>query len=167
LNEIITTLMMNYVAINATSWLVKGPAKDPSVVPPQTRLIPPDARLPDLFGSGVHVGFLAGVVAAVAVALVFRSTVAGFRLDTLGRSRRVAVHAGMPVDRLVFGALLTSGAFAGLAGANDVLGVKGTLPGQLEPSLRVRRVCPCRARPARWSVVGAVRLAARAAGSRG
>ena len=134
LNEIITTLMMNYVAINATSWLVKGPAKDPSVVPPQTRLIPPDARLPDLFGSGVHVGFMAGVVAAVAVALVFRSTVAGFRLDTLGRSRRVAVHAGMPVDRLVFGALLTSGAFAGLAGANDVLGVKGLFQGNWNPA---------------------------------
>ena len=48
LNEIITTLMMNYVALNVTSWLVKGPVKDPDVVPPQTRLIPQGMRLPDI-----------------------------------------------------------------------------------------------------------------------
>ena len=133
-NEIITTLMMNYVAINLTSWLVKGPAKDPAVVPPQTRLIPPAARLPDLFGSGVHLGFLVGIVGAIGVAVLFRITVAGFRLDTLGRNRRAAVHAGMPIDRLAVGALLASGALAGLAGANDVLGVKGLFQGNWNPA---------------------------------
>jgi simple sugar transport system permease protein len=133
-NEIITTLMMNYVAINLTSWLVKGPAKDPAVVPPQTRLIPPAARLPDLFGSGVHLGFLVGIVGAIGVAVLFRVTVAGFRLDTLGRNRRAAVHAGMPIDRLAVGALLASGALAGLAGANDVLGVKGLFQGNWNPA---------------------------------
>ncbi|MDP9363623.1 MAG: ABC transporter permease, partial [Chloroflexota bacterium] len=133
LNEVITTLMMNYAAINATAWLVKGPVKDPAVVPPQTRLIPQEARLPDLFGSGVHVGLIVGLIVAGLVALLFRSTVLGFMLDVVGKNRRAAVHAGMPVGRLTMLALLLSGGFAGLAGANDVLGVKGMFQGNWNP----------------------------------
>ena len=67
LNEIITTLMMNYVALNVTSWLVKGPVKDPDVVPPQTRLIPHEMRLPDIPGTGIHIGLLVGLVVVVLV----------------------------------------------------------------------------------------------------
>jgi simple sugar transport system permease protein len=133
LNEIITTLMMNYVALNVTSWLVKGPVKDPAVVPPQTRLIPKDARLPDLFGSGVHVGIVVGLLVALLVAALFRYTVLGFRLDVLGKNRFAAIHAGMPVGRLTMLALLLSGGFAGLAGANDILGVKGLFQGNWDP----------------------------------
>ncbi|MBA3413723.1 MAG: ABC transporter permease [Chloroflexia bacterium] len=133
LNEIITTLMMNYVAINVTAWLVKGPVKDPAVVPPQTTLIPPENRLPDLFGSGVHIGLIVGLVVAALVAVLFRSTVLGFMLDVVGKNRQAAVHAGMPVGRLTILALLLSGGFAGLAGANDVLGVKGLFQGNWNP----------------------------------
>jgi simple sugar transport system permease protein len=134
LNEIITTLMMNYVALNVTSWLVKGPVKDPAVVPPQTRLIPPEARLPELFGSGVHVGLVVGLLVALLVAVLFRYTVLGFRLDVLGKNRFAAVHAGMPVGRLTMLALLLSGGLAGLAGANDILGVKGLFQGNWDPA---------------------------------
>ena len=134
LNEVITTLMMNYVAINVTAWLVKGPAKDPTVVPPQTRLIPQEARLPDLFGSGVHVGLIAGLVVAGLVALLFRSTVLGFMLDVVGKNGRAAVHAGKPVGRLTMLPLLLSGGFAGLVGAKDVLGVKLLFQGYCNPS---------------------------------
>lgn len=133
LNEIITTLMMNYVALNVTSWLVKGPVKDPNVVPPQTRLIPKELRLPSLGDSGVHIGLLAGLLAAILVWLLFRNTVLGFMLDVLGRNRQAALHAGMPVGRLTLIALLASGAMAGLAGANDILGVKGLFQGNWNP----------------------------------
>ncbi len=133
LNEIITTLMMNYVALNVTSWLVKGPVKDPSVVPPQTRLIPTEARLPDIPGTDVHIGLVAGLVLALLVALLFRSTVPGYRFDVLGKNRLAAIHAGMPVGRLTALALLLSGGFAGLAGANDILGVKGLFQGNWNP----------------------------------
>jgi ABC-type uncharacterized transport system permease subunit len=133
LNEIITTLMMNYVALNVTSWLVKGPVKDPDVVPPQTRLIPREMRLPDIAGTGVHVGLLVGLVVVVLVAILFRHTVIGFMLDVVGRNRQAAIHAGMPVNRLILVALLASGAFAGLAGANDILGVKGLFQGNWNP----------------------------------
>ncbi len=133
LNEIITTIMMNYVAIYTTSWLVKGPFKDPNVVPPQTVLIPKEDRLPFIPSSRVHVGLLAGVVAVLLVAFLFRRTVLGFRLRTLGQSLKAAVHAGMPVGRLTVLALLLSGGFAGLAGANHVLGVRGLFQGEGNP----------------------------------
>ena len=133
LNEIITTLMMNYVALNVTSWLVKGPVKDPDVVPPQTRLIPREMRLPDIAGTGIHVGLLAGLVVVVLVTILFRHTVIGFMLDVVGRNRLAAIHAGMPVNRLTLVALLASGALAGLAGANDILGVKGLFQGNWNP----------------------------------
>ena len=133
LNEIITTLMMNYVALNVTAWLVKGPVKDPAVVPPQTRLIPLEDRLPQIGGSGVHIGLIVGLLSALAVGFLFRRTVPGFMFDVLGRNRAAAVHAGMPVNRLTLAALLVSGAFAGLAGANDILGVKGLFQGNWNP----------------------------------
>ena len=133
LNEIITTLMMNYVALNVTSWLVKGPVKDPDVVPPQTRLIPREMRLPDIAGTGIHVGLLVGLVTILIVTILFRHTVIGFMLDVVGRNRLAALHAGMPVNRLTLVALLASGALAGLAGANDILGVKGLFQGNWNP----------------------------------
>ena len=133
LNEIITTLMMYYVALNVTAWLVKGPVKDPSVVPPQTRLIPAGARLPDIPGTDVHIGLVGGLVVALLVALLFRATVPGYRFDVLGKNRLAAIHAGMPVGRLTALALLLSGGFAGLAGANDILGVKGLFQGNWNP----------------------------------
>jgi simple sugar transport system permease protein len=133
LNEIITTLMMNYVALNVTSWLVKGPVKDPDVVPPQTVLIPKELRLPPIPGTTVHIGLLVGLAVVVLVTVLFRYTVLGFMLDIVGRNRQAAVHAGMPVNRLTLIALLASGATAGLAGANDILGVKGLFQGNWNP----------------------------------
>jgi len=133
LNEIITTLMMNYVAFNATSWLVKGPLKDPERVAPETASIPRGLRLPAIPGTEVHVGVLAGLALVVVVAVLFRATVPGFMLDVLGRNRRAALHAGMPVATLTVGALLASGAAAGLAGANDVLGVQGVFKANWDP----------------------------------
>ena len=68
-----------------------------------------------------------------AVAALFRYTVYGFEFDVLGRNRFAAIHAGLPVGRLGAAALLASGAFAGLAGANDILGVKGLFQGNWNP----------------------------------
>jgi general nucleoside transport system permease protein len=133
LNEIITTLMMNYVAINITSWLVKGPFKDESVVNPQTKLIPVAHRFTDIPGTDIHIGLLLGLVIVVAVAVLFRSTVPGFMFTMMGLSRRASLHAGMPVNRLTVAALIVSGGFAGLAGANDVLGVRGLFLGNWDP----------------------------------
>lgn len=133
LNEIITTLMMNYVALNVTGWLVKGPVKDPERVAPETTLIPRELRLPSIPGTDVHVGLIVGAIVVILVAVLFRSTVPGYMLTVLGRNRRAAIHAGMPVGLLTVIALLLSGGFAGLAGANDVLGVHGNFKANWDP----------------------------------
>lgn len=133
LNEIITTLMMNYVAINITSWLVKGPARDQTLVAPQTRQIPFQKWLPHIPGTEVHIGLIAGLVVVLLMAILVRSTVLGFMLTVLGRSPRAALHARLPVGRLTALALLVSGGCAGLAGANDVLGIQGLFKGNWNP----------------------------------
>ncbi len=133
LNEIITTIMMNYVAVYLTSWLVKGPFKDPQVVPPQTAVVPEAFRLPPIPFTPVHIGLLVGLIAVLVVYLLFRNTTFGFKLWVLGQNPRTAIHAGMRVSRLTVLALLLSAGFAGLAGANDVLGVKGMFQGEWNP----------------------------------
>jgi simple sugar transport system permease protein len=133
LNEIITTLMLNYLAFNVTAWLVKGPARDASVVAPQTRVVPVADRLPDIPGTDVHIGLLFGLIAVAVVAVLFRRTVPGYRFDVLGHNRRAALYAGYPVKRMTAVALLASGAMAGLAGASDVLGVHGVFKGNWNP----------------------------------
>lgn len=133
LNEIITTLMLNYLAINFTAWLVKGPAKDSNVVAPQTRKVDVADRLPDIPGTDIHIGLLVGFVVVIAVVWLFRAGVPGFMLDVMGKNRNAAVYAGYPVRRLTAAALLISGALAGLAGANDVLGVQGVFKGNWNP----------------------------------
>ena len=133
LNEIITTLMLNYLAINFTAWLVKGPAKDGSVVAPQTRKVDVADRLPDIPGTDVHIGLLLGLIVVIAVVWLFRRGVPGFMLEVMGKNRTAAVYAGYPVRRLTAAALLVSGALAGLAGANDVLGVQGVFKGNWNP----------------------------------
>jgi simple sugar transport system permease protein len=132
LHEIITTIMMNYVAVLLTGWLVKGPFRDPTVVPPQTPVIPEPYRLP-AFLDRVHLGLLAGIAVLVAVHLLLRHTKVGFKVTVLGRSRRAALHAGFPVGGLTLAVLLLSAGFAGLAGANDVLSVKGLFQGEWNP----------------------------------
>ena len=133
-NEIITTVMMNYLAINLTSWLVKGPFNDPTVVAPQMQVISPTFRLPDIPFTRIHIGLLMGLLAVLFVHVLFRRTVLGFKLTVLGASRQAAVHAGMPVNRLLALAFLLSAGFAGLAGSNDVLGVKGLFQGGWNPA---------------------------------
>ena len=133
LNEIITTIMMNYVAIYVTSWMVKGPFKDPLVVAPQMATIPQEFRLPLLPFTRIHLGVLIGVLVVLLVYFMFRYGTTGLALTVLGRSRKAAAHAGLPVNRLVILALLLSAGLAGLAGANDVLGVKGLFQGEWNP----------------------------------
>ena len=125
--------MMNYLAFNLVSWFVKGPFKAPDIVTAQTKQIPVDVRLPDLPGTDIHVGLAVGLITVVIVWLLFRETVPGTMLDVLGRNRRAAKHAGLPVTRLIVGAFLVSGAAAGLAGAIDVLGIHGLFKASYSP----------------------------------
>ena len=133
INEVVTTIMFNYLALYLGAWLVKGPLRDTSLVSPQLPSIPRAERLPTLGDARVHLGL---VVAVALVGLVWwwlRYTQGGFEAQIVGENPRVARHALVPVGRVIFGVLIVGGAIAGLAGANDVLATRGTVQAEWAP----------------------------------
>ena len=133
INEIITTLMMSWVSINLATWLVKGPMNDLSTVPAQTTLIPSDHRLPLIPFTRIHVGLIIGIVSLLGMHWVIRKTTLGYQFRVMLMNKKAAMHAGMCVSRLTVYGLLISGGLAGLAGAGDVLAVKGLFQGNWNP----------------------------------
>jgi simple sugar transport system permease protein len=123
--EVISTLLLNFVALHMASWMVRGPLQESRGVFPSTDEIAAAARLPILVpGTRLHAGFLLGVLLALATWVLFRYTAFGFRLRALGASPEAAVVAGrVNGARLTYGAFLVSGALAGLAGGVQVAGV--------------------------------------------
>ncbi|WP_437295624.1 ABC transporter permease [Sorangium sp. So ce426] len=122
-HEVISTIMLNYVALNAVSFLLNGPMKDPgaSNVLSRTPLIDESARLPALVdGFRLHWGFPLALLAAALVGWALRRTTFGFEIRTAGQSPDAARYAGVRVSRTVIATMALSGAFAGLAGAIEV-----------------------------------------------
>ena len=130
-NEILSTIMLNVVAVQAMNYLLRAPLIDPMEIERGTR-IPQTARLPEstdlpLFSENgrLHIGpFIAVLVAVLVYVLLWRTT-SGYRLRAVGLSSDAARYAGMSVERNVVWALTLSGAMAGLAGAILVLGSEG------------------------------------------
>ncbi len=130
-NEILSTIMLNVVAVQAMNYLLRAPLIDPKEIERGTR-IPQTARLPEstdlpLFSENgrLHIGpFIAVLVAVLVYVLLWRTT-SGYRLRAVGLSSDAARYAGMSVERNVVWALTLSGAMAGLAGAILVLGSEG------------------------------------------
>ena len=126
-NEILSTIMLNIVAVQIMNYLLSGPLVDDEFsgfsAIPQTARLSPNADLPVLVGgTQLHAGVIVAVLAAVvAYALLWR-TGFGFRLRAVGLSRDAAGYAGMPVKRTITLALTLSGAMSGLAGAVLVFG---------------------------------------------
>jgi general nucleoside transport system permease protein len=133
--EVISTIMLNFVAIDLVGWLVRGPLQEPLRIYPQSSSIAAEAQLPKLAaGTRLHAGFLLAVVAALALWWMLRRTAAGFRLRVSGASPAAAASAGLiDVPRTATLAFLTSGALAGLAGAVELSGVTYALYENLSP----------------------------------
>ncbi len=128
-NEILTSLMLVYIAEQLLSYVVHGPWKDPGGYNfPQTITFLSAARLPRLVeGSRAHVGLLLVPVAVAGFWALQRHSYAGNRLRVVGLAPRAARYAGFSTKRAVYTALLSSGAMAGLAGAMEVCGPVGQL----------------------------------------
>ncbi len=133
--EVITTILMNFVAIHLVSYLVRGPLQESRGVFPQTDAMVESARLGVLIpGTRLHWGFVLAVLVAVGATFFLARTRAGFRLRAVGSSTSAArVAGGIDADAVWTGAFLTSGAVAGLAGGVEVAGVTYALYEGLSP----------------------------------
>lgn len=133
--EVISTIMLNFVALYLTSFLVRGPLQEPTRIYPQTSSIAQHARLPVILeGTRLHVGFVLAVVAGLVAWWVIRNMAAGFRVRLVGANPRAAQIAGMiNVERTTRNVFLISGALAGLAGAIEVHGVTFALYENISP----------------------------------
>lgn len=129
-NEILTSLMLVYVAQLFNDWLVRGPWRDPQGMSfPGTVRFGDYAILPQIWPESgrAHWGFVLALVAAVAVWFMLAKVLKGFEVKVLGQSPRAGRFAGFRAGRMVFFAFLLSGALAGLAGICEVAGPIGRL----------------------------------------
>jgi len=127
-NEILSTVMMNAIAVQLMNFLLRGPMIDPSQAElaskiPQTARLPELLHLPRLAPTRLHMGALIAVVLAILVYILLWRTTLGYRIRAVGQNPHASRYAGIKVQRYVVLALLFSGAFAGLAGATQVFGV--------------------------------------------
>jgi general nucleoside transport system permease protein len=133
INEAVTTLLLNYLAIDLMGYLIYDSWKDPGGSgQPATEALPVAARLPLIGTSGLHMGFVIAVVATVAVWAVLKYTTWGFRLRVVGGNPEAARRAGYKVGALMLGAMLVGGALAGIGGFTQIAGAEFKLrPGFL------------------------------------
>lgn len=125
-HEVINTIMMNYIALNMTSYLLNGPMKDksPTNVIARTPLIAESARIPPLFeGYRVHWGFVFALLVALVVWWLLWKTTVGFEIRTVGLNPDAAKYAGINFRRTIILTMVLSGLLAGLAGAIEVTGL--------------------------------------------
>ncbi len=128
-NEILTSLMLVYVAQQIVDWLVRGPWRDPNGFGfPGSKTFSEGATLPKMFaGSEAHFGAVFAVIAAVVAAFVLARTLGGFQVRVVGLSPRAGAFAGFDAKRLTLIVFLISGALAGLAGISEVAGASQKL----------------------------------------
>lgn len=134
-DEVVTTLLLNFVTLLFVSMMLDGPMKDPMGMGwPQSAPMDDAAMLPRLVErSRLHAGLLIGIAAAVAAWFVIHRSVHGLELRATGLGEAAARYAGIPVRAVILCVGLLSGALAGLAGAGEVAGLKGYLTQDLSP----------------------------------
>lgn len=133
--EVISTIMLNFLAQYLTGWLVRGPLQEPTRVNPQSATLVPELQLPVLLnGTRLHAGVLIAIVVALGIWWWLRSTASGFRLRAVGATPTAAASAGgIDVSRTMVGAFLFSGVLAGLAGAVEYTGITYALYENFSP----------------------------------
>jgi general nucleoside transport system permease protein len=127
-NEILSTVMMNAIAVQIMNFMLRGPMIDPAQAElaskiPQTARLLEAFRLPRLVPTRLHLGFLIAVVLAILVYILLWRTTLGYRIRAVGQNPHASRYGGIRVRQRIVIALLLSGAFAGLAGAIQVYGV--------------------------------------------
>lgn len=134
-DEVVTTLLFNFIFLLFISMLLEGPLKDPMGMgwPKSERLIP-EARLPRITeGLRLHWGFGLAILSAVIIWIIQARSTLGYEMRAVGLNRQAAAFAGIPVNRVLLKTALLSGGLAALAGFSEVAGVKASLTLDLSP----------------------------------
>ena len=134
-DEVVTTLLLNFIMVLFVSYLLEGPMKDPMGMGwPKSPALIPEARLPRIVeGLRLHWGFALAILAAVVVWVIQTRTTLGFEIRAVGQNPEAARFAGMPVNAVLVKTALLSGGLAALAGWSEVAGLKGHLSSDLSP----------------------------------
>jgi simple sugar transport system permease protein len=134
-DEVVTTLLLNFIAVLFVSLLLDGPLKDPLGLGwPQSPRVIADAQLPKLVqGKRLHFGFIMALCAALVVWIINTRTTVGYEMRAVGHNAKAAEFLGFPVDSVMIKTAFLSGGLAGLAGMSEVAGLKGNLTLDLSP----------------------------------
>ena len=134
-DEVVTTLLLNFVALLFVSLMLDGPMKDPTAMGwPQSVTLPEELEFGKLLErSRVHSGLIVAVVLAVALWIVNARTTFGYEMRAVGANAKAARFAGISVDTVMLKTALLSGALAGLAGVGEVAGRAGYLTLDMSP----------------------------------
>lgn len=134
-DEVVTTLLLNFVMLLLVGYLLEGPMKDPAGMGwPKSESLPRDLRLPRIVdGLRLHWGFALALIAAVIVWVIQTRTTLGYAMRATGLNPRAARFAGIPVNATLVKTALLSGGLAAMAGFSEVAGLKGHLTLDLSP----------------------------------
>ena len=133
INEIITTLLLTFVASDVMSYLVRGPMQSPTGNFPQTSILPAAAQLPSIPWLDVHAGIVLAVVSVGAVAAVLTQTRLGFEITFVGSNAEAAAQAGMSKTTVYLFVLVAGGVLAAFAGLAEIAGNQARLRAAFDP----------------------------------
>jgi simple sugar transport system permease protein len=134
-DEVVTTLLLNFIVLLFVSYLLEGPLKDPMGLGwPQSKKIVGELALPRLIqGRRLHFGFIMALASAIIVWIIMKKTAFGYEMRAVGHNPQAARFAGIPVNLVLAKTALLSGGLAALAGFSEVAGLKGNLTLDLSP----------------------------------
>lgn len=134
-DEVVTTLLLNFIILIFLQMMLEGPLKDPMGMGwPQSEPIVDNAILPQLMPRmRIHSGLIIALVAAAVAHVMLSKSVWGFKLRAVGENAAAALHAGIGVKRTMMSAAIVSGGLAGIAGVSEVAGLRGYLTTDLSP----------------------------------
>jgi general nucleoside transport system permease protein len=125
INEVITTLLLNYIAQNLISYLVSGVLMERNAPSPFSPPIDPAAQLPILLPqTQAHAGIVIGLIATIALWIIFAYTPLGYQIEAVGQNPIASRYAGISVRGTIIGTMALAGGLAGLAGSGEVMGLK-------------------------------------------
>ncbi len=125
INEVITTLLLNYIAINLIGYLVHNSLGEPNAPSAYSPLIAESAKLPIILPKTLaHAGIFVGIIAMIVVGILLQKTIIGYEIEVVGLNPKAATYAGISVSKTILLVMALSGGLCGLAGATEVMGLK-------------------------------------------